>query len=304
MTNTRPEPRRRVRINALNMEVRARAALDENAVEEYADAMRAQAKFPPVVVFEEYEALWLADGHHRVEAARRVGRMAIRAEVHAGGRREALLHACGANATHGLRRTNADKRQAVTLMLDDPEWRQWSSREIARRCAVDEGLVRRVRDELSADDPQIAPAKRKMIRAGKEQTQKAARDKKRRACRAGGRLTLEEAAAIRADARDGQQIARAYGIHKSMVSRIRSNKLYANPNLPALPGFGALLSAWSAAGAAAREEFLRWVWSEHPEMISAVGTEPRGIDRAAIGGLSHGRVLEAGEPRSLLPTRP
>jgi ParB-like nuclease family protein len=245
MTNTSsPELRRRVRINALNMEVRARTALDENAVEEYADAMRAQAKFPPVVVFEEGETLWLADGHHRVEAARRVERMAIRAEIHAGGRREALLHACGANAEHGVRRTNADKRLAVTLMLRDKEWRQWSGREIARRCAVDEGLVRRVRDELSADDPQVAPAERKMIRASKEQTQKAAGERKRRA---GG------------------------------------NQNHVHPDLPALPGFGALRSAWSAAGAAAREQFLRWLWSEHPEMIGAVMTDPRVTERQSTG---------------------
>jgi hypothetical protein len=144
MTTTSPEPMRRVRISALRTEVRARAALDENAVKEYADAMRAQAKFPPVVVFKDHEALWLADGHHRVEAGRRAGRMVIRAEVHTGGRREALLYACGANAAHGVRRTNADKRRAVKLMLNDPEWRQWVNLEIARRCAVDEGLVRRV----------------------------------------------------------------------------------------------------------------------------------------------------------------
>jgi hypothetical protein len=43
----------------------------------------------------------------------------------------------------------------------------------------------------------------------------------------------------------------------------QSNQLYANSNLPALPGFGALLSARGAAAAAAREEFLRWLWSEH-----------------------------------------
>ena len=46
--------------------------------------------------------------------------------------------------------------------------------------------------------------------------------------RAGG-PTLEKAAAIRADGRDGQTIADEYGIHKSMVSRIRNNKLLSRP---------------------------------------------------------------------------
>jgi hypothetical protein len=52
-----------------------------------------------------------------------------------------------------LRRTNADKRRAVQRLLNDAEWREWPNREIARRCAVDEGLVRKMISELSADNP-------------------------------------------------------------------------------------------------------------------------------------------------------
>jgi hypothetical protein len=36
-----------------------------------------------------------------------------------------------ANAPHGLRRTNADKRRAVVRLLEDTEWSQWADREIA-----------------------------------------------------------------------------------------------------------------------------------------------------------------------------
>src|SRR5262245_40145107 len=111
------DPARRVQIDALKMDVRARVALSREAVAEYAQAMNASDPFPPIVVFEDGEGLWLADGHHRVEAARRAGRKVVCADLRAGGRREALLHACGANAAHGIRRTNADKRRAVTLML-------------------------------------------------------------------------------------------------------------------------------------------------------------------------------------------
>ena len=78
-----------------------------------------------------------------------------------GGLRDAILHSVGANATHGLRRTNADKRRAVTILLEDelvstdPETGSpWSNREIARRCAVDEWLVRKLRAP-SAGGPQI-----------------------------------------------------------------------------------------------------------------------------------------------------
>jgi hypothetical protein len=40
-------------------------------------------------------------------------------------------------------------------LLADPEWRQWSDREIARRCAVGHRFVGHLRQSLSGDDPQI-----------------------------------------------------------------------------------------------------------------------------------------------------
>lgn len=39
--------------------------------------------------------------------------------------REAILFIVGANASHGLRRTNADKRRTVERLLADEEWRGW-----------------------------------------------------------------------------------------------------------------------------------------------------------------------------------
>jgi hypothetical protein len=47
-----------------------------------------------------------------------------------------LLHAVGANARHGLRRTNADKRRAVELLLADAEWAAKSSNWIAQTRGV------------------------------------------------------------------------------------------------------------------------------------------------------------------------
>jgi hypothetical protein len=62
-----------------------------------------------------------------------VGLTGIIAEVFAGSRRDALLHAVGCNAKHGLKRTNRDKRNAVRKLLQDPEW---VNEEIAWRCNV------------------------------------------------------------------------------------------------------------------------------------------------------------------------
>jgi hypothetical protein len=62
-----------------------------------------------------------------------------------------MLVALGANAEHGLRRTNDDQRKAVRVLLDDPEWCQWADREIARRCGVDGRTITAARASLKPD---------------------------------------------------------------------------------------------------------------------------------------------------------
>src|SRR5262245_53011947 len=49
-------------------------------------------------------------------------------------------------------RLNADKRRAVELLVRDPEWGQWSDREIARQCAVGQVFVSELRASLSTVD--------------------------------------------------------------------------------------------------------------------------------------------------------
>lgn len=129
----------------------ARAKMDDEAITEYAEAMGAGASFPPIVVFEDKEnLLWLGDGFHRVAGAELAGKKNIKAEIKPGGLREARLYAIGANLTHGLRRSNADKRLAVSMLLDDPEWGVWSNREIARVAGVDHQFVNNMRSERVA----------------------------------------------------------------------------------------------------------------------------------------------------------
>lgn len=134
----------------------ARAALDPATVAEYRDLYAAGVPLPPVVLFYDGESYWLADGFHRVAASdpATYPAYAIAADVRQGTRRDAVLYAAGANATHGLRRTNADKRRAVETLLRDDEWRQWSDREIARRACVSDKTVAALRKELTAEIPQ------------------------------------------------------------------------------------------------------------------------------------------------------
>ena len=63
--------------------------------------------------------------------------------------RDALLFSISSNGAHGLPRTNADKRKAVTLLLADAEWSQWSDSEIARHCQVSQSFVTGLRRSAS-----------------------------------------------------------------------------------------------------------------------------------------------------------
>lgn len=140
-----------IRIDQIRMDggTQSRAQINDDTVAEYAEAMAdPNCVFPPAIVYYDGKDYWLADGFHRVAAWSRVGRVEVPTEVRQGTRRDAILHSCAANSAHGLRRTNADKRRAVMTLLDDPEWARWSNREIARRCAVSEALVRDVRGPI------------------------------------------------------------------------------------------------------------------------------------------------------------
>lgn len=125
-----------------------RSTIEVDRVSEYTDDMDRGDKFPPLVVFHDGRRHWLADGFHRFYAATNVGVRQIECQVQQGGLRDAVLYSCGANSSHGMRRTNEDKRRAVTRLLEDEEWSKWSNNEIARRCAVDDKLVALVRKEL------------------------------------------------------------------------------------------------------------------------------------------------------------
>ena len=100
-----------------------RATTHLDLIEEYANALLDGAAFPPVTLFYDGTIYWLADGYHRLDAAEAACRAEILADVRPGSRRDAILYSLGANAVHGLRRTNEDKRRAVLTMLQDEEWR-------------------------------------------------------------------------------------------------------------------------------------------------------------------------------------
>lgn len=136
-----------------------RLELDDEYIEELANDLTAGSKFPPVVVFRYGEEYHLADGFHRYLAHQKAGFDMIFAEIHRGDRREAIMHAVGANATHGKRRSNADKRKAVETILKDGVWGAWTDRFIAGKCRVSQPFVSAIRKELT-DNGYKFPEKR------------------------------------------------------------------------------------------------------------------------------------------------
>jgi hypothetical protein len=124
-----------------------RESMSQDVIDEYAEAMKNGAKFPPIRVYADGTDYILADGFHRVYAARQSGIKKLAAEIIVGTVRDAILYSLGANGKHGLRRSNADKRRAVMRMLDDQVWQRWSDGAIAEKCGVSQPFVSNLRKE-------------------------------------------------------------------------------------------------------------------------------------------------------------
>ena len=88
----------------------SRVALNLATVAEYTEALEDGVDLPPVIVFNDGSDKWLADGFHRYHAYVAKGRASIPSDVRTGTQRDAILFSFGANAKHGLRRSNDDKR--------------------------------------------------------------------------------------------------------------------------------------------------------------------------------------------------
>ncbi len=142
------------------------AHVDSSVVAEYREAMEEGAAFPPVVAFYDGLDYWLADGFHRVEAARGLKRKKVDVEVREGTLRDAQLFAMQANLRHGARATRADKEKAVLVLLTDHEWCKWSQGEIAKRAGVAISTVANIRARHNLQ----APTERTYTRGGQVHT--------------------------------------------------------------------------------------------------------------------------------------
>ncbi len=152
----------RISIDAIRTDdgTQMRSRIDDSVVDEYADLIKAGVTLPPVLCVFNDQHPWLVDGFHRLAAAKLAGEKDIVAICNVGTQRDAILMSVGANATHGLRRTPFDKRKAVSVLLNDDEWNQWSDNEIARRCHVSHTFVANVRKSLTCNVASENPSER------------------------------------------------------------------------------------------------------------------------------------------------
>ncbi len=156
----------------------SRVAFNADAVTEYAEVMRADASglvldadgepWPPLVVFDDGDSLWLADGFHRLRAARSRDLTSFQIDKRQGELRDAIRLSLSVNHKNGVRRTNADKKLAVERALQDVEWGKLSDRALGDLCKVSAPTIARHRTRLQ-DAGEIAPVEERLGADGRVQ---------------------------------------------------------------------------------------------------------------------------------------
>lgn len=136
------------KIVADESKMQAREKISEPKAKEYATLMKDGIKFPPIEVFEKGDQYILADGFHRLHALKANGDVTVTVKVLPGGETEALFHSLGANSTHGLARSNGDKKKAVHTFLTHPDFSKFSDRDIAKHIGVSNVMVSKYRKTL------------------------------------------------------------------------------------------------------------------------------------------------------------
>jgi len=132
----------------------SRAEIHQDTVAEYVEAIQAGSKMPPLLVFQDGADYWLAEGFHRLLAHQQAGKRNVLCEIKQGTREDAAWASAGANVTHGLRRTNADKRKATEMAIRlRPDL---SPEAIGRHCGVSETLATQIKRKL-VNGGQVAP---------------------------------------------------------------------------------------------------------------------------------------------------
>jgi hypothetical protein len=96
----------------------------------------------PVVIQDQREQLWVADGVKRLAAMKRLGITHPWVHLRSGSKADAIWYAAGANTQHGVRLSASSKRQAAELCLRNPAIRDhFTARVIAHQVGLGPEVV-------------------------------------------------------------------------------------------------------------------------------------------------------------------
>jgi hypothetical protein len=127
-----------------------RAMLNQEVIDEYCEAYLADQDLPALNVFKQQSGKYLvADGWHRYEAAKQAKLKTLPVKVFKGEREKVIAVALAGNKSHGLRRTNADKRICAEMAIET--WPKLSNRQLGEAAGVSEFLIRDLRPKIKPE---------------------------------------------------------------------------------------------------------------------------------------------------------
>jgi hypothetical protein len=143
---------------------------NEDAVKEYAEKMERGVQLPPILVFydERNHRFILVDGFHRLAAHLRVRpNDLILVELQLGDVETARWAAIIANQSHGIRRTSADKRNAIKQAFLHCKGAGKSNSKLATELGVDDKTVASVRREMESSS-EIPKTETRIVQRGNQ----------------------------------------------------------------------------------------------------------------------------------------
>ena len=104
-------------VRRCDADVQPRLALSDAHIRAYTALFQEGQQLGTIVVLQDGLDSYLADGFHRVAAAKSRGLEALPAAIRVGTKRDAMFYACGANK-HDKPLSNVDKQRVVLHLLD------------------------------------------------------------------------------------------------------------------------------------------------------------------------------------------
>jgi len=137
-------------------ELMMRVGINQEIVDDYAQALLDGDKFPPIILFHDGDDYHLADGWKRYYAHKKAGLEIIDTDVRMGTYEDAFDYALvQANHANGERYSIEDKRHALNLALEKQRYVEKSDRDLAKMLRVSHPFVAKVRKAVGKQPDSI-----------------------------------------------------------------------------------------------------------------------------------------------------